>query len=78
MLNETESLRARIAELEHENSYLKHILEKSGIDYSPVCAAPNPSEDLFDPDQGARIRHPREITEKMVKVFLLLIVLFRL
>jgi len=68
MLNETETLRARIAELERENSYLKHILEESGIDYSPVCAVSNSSEALFDSDQGARIL-PVEITRNHARQF---------
>lgn len=55
-----------------ENWMLKKILDRSGISYAQELRnlkEPESSEN-FGLDQGARIRHPIEITEKMVNIFL--------
>ena len=65
-------LQKQLNELQLENQLLKNILDRSGISYVQELKhlkEPEGTEN-FDPNQGARIRHPREITEKMVKVFL--------
>ena len=65
-------LQKQLNELQLENQLLKNILDRSGISYVQELKLLKEPEftESFDPDQGARIRHPREITEKMVKVFL--------
>ena len=48
-------LQNKIAELEKENAYLKGLLDNAGISYAPVDAEGQPSQVLFDEDQGSRI-----------------------
>jgi len=68
MINDVETLLTRIAELESENSYLKKILEKSGIDYSPFFVVENAAETAYDTNQGARII-PERITRNHCQLF---------
>ena len=59
-------LQKQLNELQLENQLLKNILDRSGISYVQELKhlkEPEGTEN-FDPNQGARIRHPREITEK--------------
>lgn len=63
----TESLQARVRELESENAYLRCLLEQAGISYAfhPENAE---ESNLYDPDQGARIL-PVEITHMHAQRF---------
>ncbi len=64
-------LQKQINELQLENQILKNILDRSGISYVQEVGAwkkPEKSES-YDQDQGARILHPRQITEKMANLF---------
>ena len=64
-------LQKQINELQLENQTLKNILDRCHISYTrelKQIKEPEKSES-FDPDQGARIIHPPEITDKMVKLF---------
>ena len=65
-------LQKQLNDLQLENWMLKKILDRSGISYAQELRnlkEPESSEN-FGLDQGARIRHPIEITEKMVNIFL--------
>ena len=65
-------LQKRLNGLQLENQLLKNILDRSGISYlQELKHLREPEEtESFDPDQGSRISHPIEITDKMVKIFL--------
>ena len=65
-------LQKQLNELLLENQLLKNILEHSGISYSQELKHLREPEETesFDPNQGARIIHPKEITDKMVNIFL--------
>ena len=58
--------------LQLENQILKNILDRSGISYvQELKHLREPEEtESFAPNQGARIIHPKEITDKMVNIFL--------
>lgn len=58
-MNNIQELQNRIEYLEKENQYLKSLLDKASISYEISLKAEK--QDLFDPDQGARII-PKEIT----------------
>ena len=65
-------LQKQLNALQIENHLLKNILERSGISYVQelkILTEPDGTES-FDPNQGARINHPMEITDKMVNIFL--------
>lgn len=64
-------LQKQINDLQLENQILKNILDRSGISYTHEIAhisEPERAEE-YDPDQGARIIHPRQITEEMANLF---------
>ena len=64
-------LQKKINELQLENQLLKNILDRTGVSYIQEVSRlkqPEKSEE-FDPDQGARIVHPREITDEMANFF---------
>lgn len=65
-------LQKQLSDLQIENQLLKNILEQSGISYlQELWSLKEPeSTEIFYSDQGARIRHPVEIIDKMIKVFL--------
>lgn len=65
-------LQKQINELQLENQLLKNILDRSGIPYIQELKHIKESEkaENFDQNQGARIRHPIEITDKMVNIYL--------
>lgn len=62
-----ESLREIIRLLEDENRLLKEKLKKVNIPYEEINPFKDTIENVeeYDPDQGARIVHPKFITEKM-------------
>ena len=62
-------LQKQINDLQLENQILKNILDRSGISYTHEIARIGDSENAeeYDPDQGARIVHPRQITDEMAK-----------
>ena len=65
-------LQKQLNELQIENQLLKSLLDRSGISYMQELRhlrEPESTEN-FDPNQGARISHPIEITDKMVDIFL--------
>ena len=65
-------LQKQLNELQLENQLLKNILDRSGISYMQelkLLREPEGTES-FDLNQGARITHPKEITDKMVNIFL--------
>ena len=65
-------LQKQLNALQIENQLLKNILDRSGISYVPeLKKLTEPDEtESFDPNQGARISHPKEITDRMVNIFL--------
>ncbi len=65
-------LQKQLNALQIENQILKNILDRSGISYMQELKhlrEPEGTENS-DPNQGARIIHPKEITDKMVNIFL--------
>ena len=65
-------LQKQLNELQLENQLLKNILDRSGISYVQELKHLREPEgtESFAPNQGARIIHPKEITDKMVNIFL--------
>ena len=65
-------LQKQLNTLQLENQILKNILDRSGISYSQELEHLREPEETesFDSNQGARIIHPKEITDKMVNIFL--------
>ena len=65
-------LQKQLNELQLENQLLKNMLDQSGISYlHELKHLREPEEaESFNPNQGARIIHPKEITDKMVNIFL--------
>lgn len=52
-----EKLRSRINELENENRLLKERMDEAGVSYADIVAEKKEMpEELYDPDQGARIK----------------------
>lgn len=64
-------LQKQINELQLENQLLKNILDRSGIPYAQELTRLRnfDKDEEYDPDQGARIIHPKAITEKMANIF---------
>ena len=64
-------LQTQLNDLQLENQILKNILDNSGISYRQELMRLRSSEELceHDPNQGARIQEPAEITEKMAVMF---------
>ncbi len=52
-------------------SVLKNILDKAGLSYQNELASirKTDTKEDFDPEQGKRIVHPKEITDRMAKLF---------
>lgn len=64
-------LQKQINDLQLENQILKNILDRSGISYIQEInrlKVPEKAE-AYDPNQGARIIHPNQITEDMANLF---------
>ena len=64
-------LQKQINDLQLENQILKNILDRSGISYTHEIARIGVSEkaEEYDPDQGARIIHSKQITAEMANLF---------
>ena len=72
MRDEIESLKNRISVLENENRLLKERLEEAGISYADIVADNDDiSTELYDPNQGARIRR-FEVTDKIASDFFMM------
>ena len=64
-------LQKQINDLQLENQILKNILERSGISYTHEISRISEPENTeeYEPDQGARIIHPGQITDEMANLF---------
>ena len=64
-------LQKRLNDLQLENQVLKNILDQTGVSYRNELKHISKAEQVeeFDPEQGKRIVHPKEITEKMANMF---------
>ncbi len=64
-------LQAQLNDLQLENQILKNILDNVGISYRQELMRLRSAEEVceYDPNQGARIQAPVEITEKMAVMF---------
>ena len=64
-------LQKKINDLQLENQLLRNLLDRSGISYlQEIKRLKEPEQpEEFDPDQGARIVHPKEITDEMANFF---------
>lgn len=64
-------LQNQLNELQLENQILKNILDRSGIPYlQEIRRLKEPEKAAeYDPNQGARIIHPKKITEEMANLF---------
>lgn len=64
-------LQKQLNNLQLENQVLKNILDKAGLSYQNELASIRKTEkkEDFDPEQGKRIVHPKEITDRMAKLF---------
>lgn len=64
-------LQKQINDLQLENQILKNILDRSGISYiQELIRLREPEKaEAYDPNQGARIIHPNQITEDMANLF---------
>lgn len=64
-------LQKQINDLQLENQILKNILEHSGISYTHEISRISEPENTeeYEPDQGARIIHPGQITDEMANLF---------
>ena len=64
-------LQKQINDLQLENQALKNIMDRHGISYfheiQRLRGSDKPAD--YDSDQGARIIHPKEITEAMANLF---------
>lgn len=64
-------LQKQLNNLQLENQVLKNILDKAGLSYQNELASirETDTKEDFDPEQGKRIVHPKEITGRMAKLF---------
>lgn len=64
-------LQKQLNNLQLENQVLKNILDKAGLSYQNELASirKKDTKEDFDPEQGKRIVHPKEITDRMAKLF---------
>lgn len=64
-------LQKQLNNLQLENQVLKNILDKAGLSYQNELASirKTDTKEDFDPEQGKRIVHPKEITDRMAKLF---------
>ena len=65
------TLQKQLNELQLENQMLKNLLDRAGIPYAQAIKALKEPEQAaaYDPDQGARIIHPKQITDAMANQF---------
>lgn len=68
IIAELNRLKVQIDKLERENTYLKAILEKAGIDYSSISGSEEGVAEKYDSNQGVRIL-PDEITRNHARQF---------
>lgn len=67
-----EELQSRIRILENENRLLKERLEEAGVSYADILSgADDVFVELYDPDQGSRIRK-FEVTDKVANDFFMM------
>ncbi len=67
-----EYLKSKIQTLENENRLLKERLDEAGISYADIVSDnSNESKELYDPDQGARIKR-FEVTDKIASDFFMM------
>lgn len=72
MKDNIESLKNRISFLENENRLLKERLDEAGISYDDIVGDSDGTKvELFDPDQGARIRR-FEVTDRIASGFFMM------
>ena len=59
-------LQKQLNNLQLENQVLKNILDKAGLSYQNELASirKTDTKEDFDPEQGKRIVHPKEITDR--------------
>lgn len=64
-------LQKQLNNLQLENQVLKNILDKAGLSYQNELASirKKDTKEDFDPEQGKRIVYPKEITDRMPKLF---------
>lgn len=64
-------LQKKLNDLQLENQILKNILDRAGVPYHRELSALRQGGDkeIYDPEQGKRIIHPRIITENMANKF---------
>ena len=64
-------LQTQLNDLQLENQILKNILDNAGISYRRELMCLHSTEEIcdYEPNQGARIQKPVEITEKMAIMF---------
>lgn len=64
-------LQKQLNNLQLENQVLKNILDKAGLSYQNELASirETDTKENFDPEQGKRIVHSKEITDRMAKLF---------
>lgn len=64
-------LQKQLNNLQLENQVLKNILDKAGLSYQNELASirKKDTKEDFDPEQGKRIVYPKEITDRMAKLF---------
>lgn len=64
-------LQKQLNNLQLENQVLKNILDKAGLSYQNELASirKTDTKEDFDSEQGKRIVHPKEITDRMAKLF---------
>ena len=66
-------LQSRIEALENENLLLKKRLDEVGISYADIVTETiNENADIYDPDQGARIKR-FEVTDKTANDFFMML-----
>ena len=66
-MDDVESLKNRIEQLEKENDYLKSLLIKAGISFEPETIVDKAN--AYDPDQGSRIIPKTDFTEEDANQF---------
>ncbi len=66
-MDDVESLKNRIEQLEKENDYLKSLLIKAGISFEPETIVDK--ADAYDPDQGSRIIQKTDFSEEDANQF---------
>lgn len=67
-----EQLQSRIQDLTDENRLLKQRMDEAGVSYADIVAGNDETvSELYDPDQGARIRK-FDVTDKIASAFFMM------